>query len=73
MNLPFFNELEDAKTILLAGAGGGLDVFCGLPPFSWLTGTAHQVRRRFHAQRFHQERPFVRCLVNVFEVSLPAP
>ncbi len=31
MKLPFFNELDGAKNILIAGAGGGFDVFCGLP------------------------------------------
>jgi hypothetical protein len=31
LNLPFFAELEKAQTILLAGAGGGFDVFSGLP------------------------------------------
>ena len=30
-NLPLFTELEQAKTILLSGAGGGFDIFCGLP------------------------------------------
>ena len=29
--IPLFAELESAKTILLAGAGGGYDIFCGLP------------------------------------------
>jgi hypothetical protein len=28
---PFFTALSPAKRILLAGAGGGFDVFCGLP------------------------------------------
>lgn len=36
MNLPFFGELETAKTVLIAGAGGGFDIFCGLPLYSWL-------------------------------------
>ena len=36
MKLPFFNELEKAQTILIAGAGGGFDVFCGLPLYLWL-------------------------------------
>ena len=36
MKLPFFNELEGAKNILIAGAGGGFDVFCGLPLYFWL-------------------------------------
>jgi len=31
MRIPFIQELEQAKTILIAGAGGGYDVFCGLP------------------------------------------
>jgi hypothetical protein len=31
LRLPFFAELDRATTILLAGAGGGFDVFSGLP------------------------------------------
>jgi hypothetical protein len=31
LHLPFFDELDRANTILLAGAGGGYDVFSGLP------------------------------------------
>ena len=31
MNIPFYAELREAKNILIAGAGGGFDVFCGLP------------------------------------------
>lgn len=31
LNLPLFTELEQSETILLAGAGGGFDIFCGLP------------------------------------------
>jgi len=27
MKLPFFNELEPAQNILIAGAGGGFDIF----------------------------------------------
>jgi hypothetical protein len=30
-SLPFFEALEESKSILIAGAGGGYDVFCGLP------------------------------------------
>lgn len=29
--IPFFQHLADSQTILLAGAGGGFDIFCGLP------------------------------------------
>lgn len=31
LELPFFKELENAQNILLAGAGGGFDIFSGLP------------------------------------------
>lgn len=36
MKIPFFNELDKAQNILIAGAGGGYDVFCGLPLYFWL-------------------------------------
>jgi hypothetical protein len=31
LRLPFFSELRSSKNILIAGAGGGFDVFSGLP------------------------------------------
>jgi len=31
LNLPIMDALENAENILIAGAGGGFDVFCGLP------------------------------------------
>jgi len=36
MKIAFFDELEKGQNILIAGAGGGFDVFCGLPLFFWL-------------------------------------
>jgi hypothetical protein len=30
MKLAFFQELDQAKNILIAGAGGGFDVFAGI-------------------------------------------
>ena len=36
MNVPFFQEVESAETVLLAGAGGGFDIFTGLPLYQWL-------------------------------------
>lgn len=29
--IPFFEKLETSRTVLLAGAGGGFDVYCALP------------------------------------------
>jgi hypothetical protein len=31
LELPFYQEISDAQNILLAGAGGGFDIFSGLP------------------------------------------
>jgi hypothetical protein len=28
---PIFNRLESAQRVLIAGMGGGFDVYCGLP------------------------------------------
>jgi len=36
MKIPFFNKLDGANNILIAGAGGGYDIFCGLPIYSAL-------------------------------------
>lgn len=31
LNLPIFDQLVHARSILIAGMGGGFDIFCGLP------------------------------------------
>ena len=31
LNLPILEQLKDSQNILIAGAGGGFDIFCGLP------------------------------------------
>lgn len=33
LNLPILDQLADCKNILIAGMGGGFDVYCGLPIF----------------------------------------
>jgi hypothetical protein len=40
---PFFAELEAARTVLIAGAGGGFDVFSGLPLYFGLREAGKQV------------------------------
>lgn len=61
MNLPFFNELEKANNLLIAGAGGGFDIFCGLPLYFWLKSkgkTVHLVNLSFSDLGFCDgERP----------------
>lgn len=43
LKLPFFSELEQSKSILIAGAGGGYDVFCGLPLYFDLKSEGKEV------------------------------
>lgn len=43
LTLPFFKEIEDAQSVLVAGAGGGFDVFSGLPLYFGLRELGKQV------------------------------
>jgi hypothetical protein len=43
LQLPFFAELEEARTVLVAGAGGGFDVFSGLPLYFGLRAAGKRV------------------------------
>lgn len=41
---PLFQKLEDCDSILLAGAGGGYDIFCGLPLYFFLRSQGKRVQ-----------------------------
>lgn len=43
LKLPFFERLETSERILLAGAGGGFDIFCGLPLYFALLNAGKEV------------------------------
>jgi hypothetical protein len=43
LRLPFWDELEKAENVLLAGAGGGFDIFCGLPLYFALKSAGKNV------------------------------
>ncbi len=43
LHLPFFAELEKSQNILIAGAGGGFDFFCGLPLYAALKSAGKTV------------------------------
>jgi len=72
MKIEFFNELEKAQNILIAGAGGGFDVFCGLPLYFWLKKagkTVHLANLSFTEFGFCDgERP-VQSLVRVLPTT----
>lgn len=43
LNLPIMDQLTNCKRILIAGMGGGLDVFCGLPLYFELRDRGYTV------------------------------
>lgn len=43
LKIPFLTELEKSQNILLAGAGGGYDIFCGLPLYFALRNAGKNV------------------------------
>lgn len=43
LNLPIWDTIESAQQILVAGAGGGFDVFCGLPIYFALKAAGKSV------------------------------
>jgi hypothetical protein len=50
LNLPILEQLTGAKSILIAGTGGGFDVFCGLPIYFELRRLGKEV----HLANFSQ-------------------
>ncbi len=61
MRIPFFEALNDSRAVLIAGAGGGFDVFAGLPLYFWLRAagkTVHLANLSFTVLDFCEgERP----------------
>lgn len=43
LNLPIFDQVADCQNILIAGMGGGYDIFCGLPIYFALRERGHNV------------------------------
>jgi hypothetical protein len=43
LDLPFFTAIASSRRILLAGAGGGFDIFCGLPLYFALRDAGKEV------------------------------
>lgn len=61
MEQPFFQRLKESRRVLLAGAGGGYDIYCGLPLYHWLLAqgkTVHLANLAFtNLQRCEGEFP----------------
>ena len=43
LNLPIFDHVSNSKSILIAGMGGGFDIYCGLPIYFELKDRGHNV------------------------------
>ncbi len=43
MKIPFFDKLDNAEKVLIAGAGGGYDMVSGMPLYSYLRGQGKAV------------------------------
>ena len=43
LNLPIYDQLSGCKNLLIAGMGGGFDVFCGLPVYFELKARGQNV------------------------------
>ncbi len=43
LNLPILDQVTDCKNLLIAGMGGGFDIFCGLPIYFELRRRGHYV------------------------------
>ncbi len=43
LRLPFFDSLRDAQTVLLAGMGGGYDIYSGVPLYCGLCAAGKTV------------------------------
>ncbi|MDB6132346.1 MAG: hypothetical protein JWM59_589 [Verrucomicrobiales bacterium] len=66
MNLPVFQHLATSQNILIAGAGGGFDVFAGLPLYFWLRDqgkTVHLANWSFASLAHCEEKPLSQLAV----------
>lgn len=42
--IQFFSEIEDSRNVLIAGAGGGFDIYCSIPLYFSLKAMGKNVR-----------------------------
>ncbi|MBS2036236.1 DUF1152 domain-containing protein [bacterium] len=76
MEQSFFSRLSKSDTVLLAGAGGGYDIYCGLPLYHWLRArgkTVHLANLAFtNLRRCQGEFPLHSLLRVNLQTSGPA-
>jgi hypothetical protein len=67
LNLPIFEQLRDKQNILISGAGGGFDVFIGLP----LYYTLREMGKTVHLANYSFSDLTVSTFVSECEVLIP--
>jgi hypothetical protein len=67
LNLPIFDQLQDKQNILISGAGGGFDVFIGLP----LYYTLRQMGKTVHLANYSFSDLTVSTFVSACDVLIP--
>lgn len=75
LRLPFFTAIEEAERVLLAGAGGGYDVFCGIPLYAALRAagkTVHLANLSFSTIYGTKGKRLGPALVEVTRTTEPA-
>lgn len=73
---PFFREVQDSRRVLIAGMGGGFDVFCGLPLYFALRAEGKQVflaNYSFTSLAFHLPKALAPAVVEVTPDSSVSP
>jgi hypothetical protein len=76
LRLPFFDELAEAKNVLLAGAGGGFDIFSGLPLYFALQAagkTVHLANLSFSLLPPQVQEPGQRLAPTLLQVTAETP
>lgn len=64
--LPLFDQLADAQHVLIAGMGGGFDVYCGLPLYAALLDAGKRVTlANLTFAAVHTGRRITRALVEI--------
>jgi hypothetical protein len=67
--LPLFEKLRDAQRVLIAGAGGGFDIFCGLPLYFHLVEQGKTVFLANYSFAYIEEVQGMRPASTVVEVT----
>ncbi len=67
--LPFFQQLESSRNILLAGAGGGFDIYSGIPLLASLAAQGKKVVLAGYSFTWLEETTTTQIFPSVYEIQ----